>query len=390
MSGRCFDSIQMIDALIGFDTVSSRSNLALIEFVEHYLAGHGIASRRTSDDSGGKANLFATIGPEIAGGVVLSGHSDVVPVEGQDWSSDPFTLARRDGRLYGRGTADMKSFIAVALALVPEMRAAGLERPIHLALSYDEELGCRGVPRLIAELGGLLPRPAIAIVGEPPSMRLVSGHKGGAGLRTTVTGKEAHSSQPHRAANAVMAAARLIGEIERMAAERRAAADPDSPFEPPYTTFNVGMIEGGTAPNIVPRSCAFQWEYRLLPGDDGDAIVERFDRFAEEQVLPELRRSAPEAAIVTEARPRVPPLAPEPDSPAEALVRALIGANRAHMVSFGTEAGLFQEAGLSTVVCGPGSIDQAHQPDEFIEIAQVEACEAMLRRLIAWAAGKPL
>jgi len=387
MAKRGIDSIAMIEALVGFDTVSSRSNLALIAFVEDYLAGHGVTALLSGDDLGAKANLFASLGPDEAGGVVLSGHTDVVPVEDQDWSSDPFTLARRDGRLYGRGTADMKSFIAVALALVPEMRAAELKRPIHLALSYDEEIGCLGVPRLIAELGRALPRPAIAIVGEPTGMRLVTGHKGGAAFRTTVTGKEAHSSQPQRAANAVMAAARLIGEIERMAAEKRAAAEPNSPFEPPYTSFNVGMIQGGTATNIVPRSCSFAWELRPLPGDDAEAIVERFARFAEEEVLPALRASAPEAAIVTEARPRVRPLAPEVDSPAEALVRTLIGANRAHVVSFGTEAGLFQEAGLSTVVCGPGSIDQAHRPDEFIEIAQVEACEAMIRRLIAWAAS---
>jgi acetylornithine deacetylase len=375
----------MIDRLIAFDTVSSKSNLDLIDFVAESLESHGVASRRSFDVEGGKANLYATLGPDIAGGVVLSGHSDVVPVEGQPWDSDPFQVVARDDRLYGRGTADMKSFLAVALALVPEMLAAELRVPIHLAISYDEEVGCIGVRGLIADVTANLPLPRLVIVGEPTDMKIVNAHKGVTVFRTTVTGKEAHSSQPHRAANAIEAAARLIGFLSDLAEEKRAQAPADSRFEPPFTSFNVGTIAGGTAQNIVPRHCSFTWEYRELPGDDGAAILERFTRFAEDQVLPGLRANAPEAAIVTESLAGAPALSPEPDSEAEALVRALTGANTTHAVSFAAEAGLFQQAGFPAVICGPGSIDQAHQANEFIELDQVEACEVVLRRLIDWA-----
>jgi acetylornithine deacetylase len=387
MTARRFSPRQLIDRLVGFDTISAKSNLALIDFVEGYLADHGVPARRTTDASGLKANLFATLGPDTAGGVVLSGHTDVVPVEGQAWTGDPFALAERDGRLYGRGTADMKSFLAVALALVPDALAAGLARPIHLALSYDEEVGCLGVGRLIADVKANLPPPGIVIIGEPSDMKLVTANKGIAGFETRVTGREAHSSQPHRAANAIVAAAELIGWLAGLAEEKRDGALRDERFDPPYTTFNVGTVAGGSALNIVPRDARFAWEFRLLPGDDGEEILRRFERFAEQEVLPRLRRTAPEAAIVTEARAQVPPLVPERESPSEALIRLLTGANRAEAVCFATEGGLFQQAGFSTVICGPGSIDQAHRPDEFIELTQVEACEAFLRKLIDWAAG---
>lgn len=385
MTVRSYSSLEMIEALVAFDTTSAKSNLDLIDFVDDYLKGHGVPTRRTLDDSGQKANLFATLGPEIEGGIVLSGHTDVVPVTGQPWTVEPFAITRRDGRLYGRGTSDMKSFSAVALALVPEALAAPLRRPIHLALSYDEEVGCIGVGRLIADIKQALPLPRIVIVGEPSSMKLVNAHKGIMTFNTRLTGKEAHSSQPHRSGNAIMAAAELVAFIARMAREKRAAADPDNPFEPPYTTFNVGLIEGGNAANIVPRHCSFSWEFRSVPGDDDEAILERFTRYAETEVLPVLRENAPDAEIVTEMQAQAPALAPETDSPAEALIRVLTGANQATVVSYATEGGHFQGAGLSTVICGPGSIDQAHQPDEFIEVSQVEACEAMLRRLIDWA-----
>ena len=375
----------LLERLVAFDTTSERSNLALIDFVEAYLAEHGVASRRSSRQDG-KANLFATLGPQRDGGVVLSGHSDVVPVAGQDWSSDPFALARRDGRLYGRGSCDMKGFLAAALALVPEALAAGLERPLHLAISYDEEVGCFGAEALIADIGRSGLRPAAVIVGEPTEMRLISGHKGIAVYRTEVRGLEAHSSEPHRGASAIFAAARLIGFLEELARARR-EGPPDEAYDPPYSTFNVGMVEGGTAHNIVPRHCAFTWQVRLLPSEDGTAILDAFERYAEEQVLPGLRATAPEAVIATHCLAAVPGLAAEPDSAAEGLVRLLTGLNSSEQVSFATEAGLFQRAGIPTVVCGPGSIRQAHRPDEFIEIAQLEACDAFLRRLIAWCAG---
>ncbi len=387
VSGQVYTPVEMIAALIGFDTTSAKSNLALIDFVADYLRGHGIASRRTASDDGAKANLFATLGPEVAGGVVLSGHSDVVPVAGQTWDSDPFEMVARDGRLYGRGTADMKSFLAIALALVPEFLARPLARPIHLALSYDEEVGCLGVGRLIADLQANLPPPAAVIIGEPTSMRIASQHKGCYVQRTRITGKEAHSSQPQSGASAILAAGELLHFLGRLARERRAAADPECRFEPPFTTFNLGVIEGGSALNIVPRDCAFTWEFRPLPGEDPDAVIARLDAFARIEVLPELLKHAPEAAIVTERLAGVPPLRVEADGAAEALLRRLSGLNDTIAVSFGTEGGRFQEAGFSTVVCGPGSIDQAHQPNEFVELAQIEACTVLLRKLGDWAAG---
>ncbi|MDX1574663.1 MAG: acetylornithine deacetylase [Kiloniellales bacterium] len=379
-------SIEMLGHLIAFDTVSSKSNLELIAFVEAYLAEFGIASRRTVSPDGEKANLYATIGPEDAGGIVLSGHTDVVPVEGQPWTSDPFHLTRRDSRLYGRGTSDMKAFIAVCLALAPEAAQVALRKPLHFALSFDEEVGCTGVGHLIEDVTRNLPMPAAVIIGEPSDMKLVNAHKGGYGFRTTVTGKEAHSSQLHRAGHAVYAAIDLIQFVRQIAEEKRRSAPPDSPFDPPYSTLSVGTIDGGTALNIVPRQCVFEWEMRPLPGDDAEEVLDRFNRFAETEVLPRLRETAPEASIATEVEAAVPALQPEPDSPAEALVRLLTGANQTHVVSYCTEGGLFQRAGLSTVICGPGSIDQAHKPDEFIEISQIEACEDFLRRLIEWAA----
>ena len=381
-----FTATQMLERLIAFETVSSDSNLALIDFVEAYLADHGVAGRRTSDASGAKANLFATLGPARPGGVVLSGHTDVVPVEGQPWSYDPFRLTPVGTRLYGRGTADMKSFLAVALALVPEALAAGLRRPLHLALSYDEEVGCFGVHGLIADMGESAAAPALAIVGEPTGMRLVNSHKGVRVYRTTVTGLEAHSAYPDRAANAIAAAAELISFLGTLGREMAAPEARDARFDPPYGTFNIGTIAGGTAQNIVPRDCSFTWEYRDLPGQDPTAVLERFTRFAEEEVLPRLRETAPAAEITTESFAEVPALQPEDDSPAEALIRRLTGANLTETMSFASEAGIFQRAGIPTVLFGPGSILQAHQPDEFIETAQLEACEDFLRKLIAWAA----
>ena len=319
MAGETFTPRQMIERLIAFDTTSFESNLALIDFIEDYLAGHGVASRRTYDDAGEKANLYASLGPEAAGGVVLSGHTDVVPVAGQPWDSDPFSVVERDGLLYGRGTSDMKSFLAVALARVPEMLAAGLKVPLHLALSYDEEVGCFGAERMIADIKANLPQPRIVIIGEPTSMKLVNAHKGDGGFETRITGKEAHSSQPHRAANAIMAAAKLIGFLMRVAEEKRECGPRDERFEPPHTTLNVGTIEGGNALNIVPRHASFTWEFRTVPEDDGAEILARFNRFAAEEVLPRLRETAPEAAIETETLAWVPALVPEEDSPAEAL-----------------------------------------------------------------------
>lgn len=383
MSGERLNPRELIARLVSFPTISERSNLGLIDWAEGYLSAHGARCRRTMNEEGTKANLFATIGPEVAGGVVLSGHSDVVPVEGQSWSSDPFVVTERNGRLYGRGTADMKSFLAIAMALAPEFAARPLRRPIHIAMSYDEEIGCLGVASMIQDIMANLPPPGLVIIGEPTSMRLVTGHKGVNLFRTRVIGRAAHSSQPHRGAGAILAAGRLIDYLWRLGEEQRQQRD--SRFEPPWTTVQVGLIEGGTAVNILPAECSFFWEYRNLPSQDSSAIRKLFEDYCEREVLPSLREFAPEARIETEAVALVPPLAQEENGAAEALVRRLTGANESAAVSFATEGGLFQRAGLSTVVCGPGSIDQAHQPDEYIELEQIEACIAFMRRLADWA-----
>jgi acetylornithine deacetylase len=381
---RAFD---ILERLIAFPSVSSQSNLTLIQWIRDYLAELGVAVTLVpAPDGQPKANLWATIGPDRPGGIVLSGHTDVVPVEDQPWSSDPFTLIRRDGKFYGRGTSDMKGFIALALALVPDMLARPLKTPIHLAFSYDEELGCLGAPSLIAELGRRFHKPSLAIIGEPTSMRLGTRHKGCYSFETDVIGRDGHSSQTHKGANAIVAAAEIIGELERIAEDLRNTGLQDANFEPPYSTINVGKIHGGTALNIIARHCQVQWDFRATPGADPNLLVlPRLQRFVAETVLPRLQRVAPEADIVTRSRVRVPPLTEEKDGAAEALVKFLTGANETIGMAFATEAGQFQEAGLSAIVCGPGSIAQAHQPDEFIEISQLEAGDQFLRKLIAWA-----
>ena len=387
MTGTRYTTTEMIERLVGFDTTSSLSNMALIEFVRDYLAGLGVSAHVVPDPAGDKANLFATIGPNEAGGVALSGHTDVVPVAGQDWDSDPFRVVRRGDRLFGRGTADMKSFIAAVLVMVPEFLARDLKKPIHLAFSYDEETGCTGVQHMIAEFGDTLPMPAIVIVGEPTGMTVANAHKGGAGLTTTVTGVEAHSSLTHIGVNAIAAAAELIGVLGRIGRDLEARGDPANGFEPPYTTVSVGKIQGGTALNIIPKTCQFGWEFRNLPGDDPEEIPGRFNDYVEGDLLPRMRAVDPRAAVETELNVYVPPCRPEAESPAETLVKSLLGANRAHVVSYCTEAGLFQAAGASAVLCGPGHIAQAHQPNEFIDLEQVAACETFLRRLADWAAA---
>ncbi|HZS82483.1 MAG TPA: acetylornithine deacetylase [Stellaceae bacterium] len=380
-------TIEILRRLVGFDTVSARSNLELIRWVADYLDGHGIASRLTYDEGGNKANLFATIGPaEAGGGVILSGHTDVVPVEGQPWDSDPFALVERDGKLYARGAADMKSFIAIALALVPEFKARALKRPIHFAFSFDEEVGCNGVHHLIEDLPQGKARPRLVIIGEPTLMAVANAHKGSYVFRTTVTGLEAHSSTPQRGVNAIFAASEIIQFIAGLAAEARAAAEPESGFVPPYTSFNIGMIGGGTAHNIIARECAFTWEFRTLPGRDPEAIRRRVEEFAAQDLLPRLRQVHAGASIATEAVALVPGLVPEPQSPAVDLARQLTGANDTTVIAFGTEAGIFQAAGIPAVICGPGSIDEAHKPNEFIALEQIAAGTAFQRRLADWAA----
>ena len=372
----------MIERLIAFDTTSRDSNLHLIEFVEDYVRAHGLEPKRIPNAEGTKSNLLISLGPNEPGGIILSGHTDVVPVDDQPWDTDPFKVVEKDGKLFGRGTSDMKTFSAVALALLPEFIKRKVKTPIHIALSYDEEVGCLGVRPMIADIVKTLPKPKLAIIGEPTDMKVVNAHKGIRSFRTTVTGREAHSSQTDKGVNAVMVAAELIMHLDKLAQEMRERGDPSGRFDPPYTTVQSSTIEGGTALNILARHCTFQWEFRYLPGTSREDIVDRFVAHTQEKVLPRLRRIAPEADIVTKPRAHVPALVAVDGCPAEAFAKQLTGRNHAEAVAYGTEAGLFQEAGIPSVVCGPGNILQAHKPNEFIELSQVEACVTFMRRLM--------
>lgn len=374
---------EMIAKLISFDTVSRHSNLKLIAFLEDYLDSWNVPHSRVENDDGTKANLLATLGPaDKEGGIVLSGHTDVVPVDGQDWSADPFTLRETDDRLLGRGTCDMKSFFAIALALVPDFLERGMSVPVHFALSYDEEIGCLGVRPLIDQAVRHLPRPQIVIVGEPTDMMVVNAHKSIDAFTTTVHGLEAHSSATNEGVNSVMIAAEMIHFISQIADEMKAKGDPTGRFTPPYTSVHVGLIQGGTALNIIPKKCSFEWEFRALPGQDPQEIVGRVNEFADGTLLPKMRAVYPDAKIETLPGAHVPPLTPEDGSPGETLVLKLAEQNSTHAVSYGTEAGLFQLADIPTVICGPGNILQAHKPDEFVLLSQVNACERFMRRLI--------
>jgi acetylornithine deacetylase len=374
---------EMLARLIAFPSVSTSSNLDIIEFCRDWLESQGVESRLVMSPEGDKANLYATIGPRVEGGIVLSGHTDVVPVEGQNWSSDPWTLTERDGRLYGRGTADMKGFDALVLALVPEMVRAPLKRPIHIALSYDEEIACRGAPSMVREMAERVPTPSAVIVGEPTRHAVVTGHKASVQLRTQVTGHAVHSSRIDRGVSAVMNAARLIAWHDDVMEENRRRADPDDPFEPPYTTLHCGVMAGGSAANVVSSSAWFYSDIRAIPTESPLAYLERYQAYIREVVEPRMKAIAPETGVAVELVAEVPGLRPETDGAAERLMRRITGDNGTHVVAYGTEAGLFQRVGWSTIVCGPGDIAQAHQPDEYLEIGEFEDGERVLRRLIA-------
>lgn len=377
--------IDILEKLVAFDTVSARSNLALIRWIGDYLAELGVAVEIVpAPDGQPKANLWATIGPDRDGGVVLSGHTDVVPVEGQPWSSDPFVLRDGGTRLFGRGTSDMKGFIALCLALVPEMQSKPLKTPLHFAFSYDEEIGCLGAPHLLAAIGGRFPKPRLAIIGEPTGMKLGVRHKGVYSFQTEITGRDGHSSQPDRGFNAIVLAAEVIGEISRIYEGIRVDGPFDRAFDPAHCSLNIGTIAGGTAVNIIARQCRFVWDFRAVPGGHPDQILVPLTAFAERR-LAELRPQCAEVDIATTPRVSAPPLVEEHAGAAEALLKHLTGANETVSLPFATEAGQFQQAGMSAIVCGPGFIEQAHQPDEFIDKAQLEAGEALLRQLIAWA-----
>jgi acetylornithine deacetylase len=379
---QAYSPAEMLAKLVSFDTTSRLGNLPLIAWVEGYLDEWEVPHFRVDYEAGLKTNLFATIGPDVAGGIVLSGHSDVVPVDGQPWTSNPFELVTRGDKLYGRGTCDMKGFIATALALVPQFKAANLKVPIHLALSCDEEVGCKGVRPLVAAMKGWVNKPSAVIVGEPTLMQVVNAHKSAVTFSTDVMGHEAHSSLTDQGVNAIMVAGELISEINRIRADLIADGDPTGRFNPPYSTIHVGVIEGGTAKNIIPRRCSFQWETRLLPTADPQAVPQRFNAFSK-ALEPAMHALAPGTGIATACTNHVPALMPDDQSPAEHLALHLTGENGTKAVSYCTEAGLFQEIGIPAIICGPGSIEQAHKPDEFIAASEIAKCEAFMTKLMA-------
>jgi acetylornithine deacetylase len=386
MSGTTATAKDILAKLVAFDTTSSKSNLACAEYVRDYLASHGVEARVLPADDGIHANLFATIGPDVDGGVGLSGHMDVVPVTGQLWDTDPFTLIERDGRLYGRGACDMKGYLACVMAMVPDFKRRKLRVPLHVVFSYDEEVGCTGVKPMIAEFGKALPKPRLILVGEPTNMGVVDAHKGGYRFRTQVTGKDAHSSKPQLGVSAVSIAGELISELSRIE-ERLKAEKTSARFDPPYNSLTVSMIEGGLAQNVIPPTCTFYWSMRVLPGFDALGIMRELDAFAA-KLLPKMRAVWPDCNIVTENIGFLPPFSSAGDAEATSLALSLMGQNQTFAVPYGTEATHFQAAGCSSVVCGPGNIAQAHQPNEYVEIAEIDKCIGYLGRVADWAEAR--
>ncbi|KFB09832.1 acetylornithine deacetylase [Nitratireductor basaltis] len=370
----------ILGELIAFPTVSADSNLQLIAYASELLSHVGARISVMRDETGTKANLFATLGPEGDGGVVLSGHSDVVPVDGQNWTSDPFAMREEGGLLYGRGTCDMKGFIACCLAMAPEFAAMELKRPLHFAFTYDEEVGCMGARSLVEELKRMELRPSAAIIGEPTSMRIIEGHKGCFEYTTEFTGLAGHASRPELGVNAIEYAMRYINRLMALSEELKERA-PSNRFSPPWTTLQVGRVEGGAARNVIASHARVEWEMRPVVDADASFVKENITSYVDEVLRPAMQAIHAEADIVTHVIGEVEGLEPVEESEARRIVSELTGLTEAEVVAFGTEAGLFQTAGMSAVICGPGSIDQAHKPDEFISLAQMDACLGMLERL---------
>src|SRR5512140_1806499 len=376
------ETYALIERLIGFDTTSRGSNLGLIEWARDYLKGHGIDSRLTYDAAGNKANLFATVQRGDKPGIVLSGHTDVVPVDGQNWTSAPFQATVKGDRLYGRGACDMKSYLAVALSMAPRFAAADLKAPIHFALSYDEEVGCIGARGLLEDLARNNIRPAGAIIGEPTSMQPVIAHKGKRSYQCCVRGKEAHSALTPQGVNAIEYAARIISYIRHMAERMQTCEPRDYGFDVPFTTLQTGVISGGTAGNIVPRECNFQFEFRYLPGADPDALEREIKDYAERVILPEMQRTDPNTSISFDTKAEIPGLNTAEADQVTQLAQALSRNQSTSKVAYATEGGLFQRAGIPAIICGPGSIEQAHKPDEYVTLEQVALCESFMERLL--------
>lgn len=372
----------VLAALVGFDTTSHGSNIALIEWVEAYLARYDIPCERVNEGPA-KSSLWARIGPESKGGIVLSGHTDVVPVEGQPWVTPPFTLSENGGRLYGRGTCDMKSYLACALALIPFWKTLPLARPIWLAFSHDEEIGCLGAAPMAGHIVKRNAEPSLVIVGEPTDMKLMNAHKGILSFETTVTGHAAHSSNPALGVNAIHIMHEIMACLMRLRERSASAPVTDSPFTPPYSTIHVGVMHGGTARNIIPNECRIAWEIRPLPGENTEAILAEYQATCQ-ALEQQMQKQFPMTGISTRALSNVRGLRPEPDASYTALALHLAQANGTEVVAYGTEGGIFQAHGLPVVICGPGSIDQAHQPNEYIERSQLALCIGFLRRVGEW------
>lgn len=374
-------TIATLGELIGFDTVSSVSNLKMIDYLAERLETLGADVIIQKDATGTKANIFATLGPDIDGGIVLSGHTDVVPVEDQDWSSDPFDMVERDGKLFGRGTCDMKGFIAACLVKAKQYAQLDLKIPVHFAFTYDEEIGCLGGQALVADLVARGLKPSMAIIGEPTEMRIINGHKGCRETHTRFLGLEGHSSQPDLGVNAVEYAVRFSAKLMELREVLKTRVPKDSPFDPPWTTVGVGKLTGGIASNVIPGTAAIEWDLRTVQDSDAVLVDETIATYVNDVLIPEMQAISPDAGIVTEIIGDVVGLTPMPESAAVELIASLTGSNATDVVAFGTEAGIFQKAGVSAVVCGPGSIAQAHKPDEFIEIDQLDQCLKMLGKL---------
>ena len=381
MSGRLKETVALLDRMIAHPTVSADSNLALIAELAERLETTGARVEVFSDPTGCKANLFATIGPEAPGGIVLSGHTDVVPVEDQDWSGDPFALRNEDGRLFGRGACDMKGFIAAATVMAQTYAKARLRRPVHFAFTYDEEVGCLGARALVPELEKRELRPSMAVIGEPTLMRVIEGHKGCCEYTVRFSGMEGHGSAPECGVNAAEYAARYVGRLMELRQALMQRAPAGGRFDPPWTTLNVGRIAGGVAHNVIAGKAEVDWEMRPVQDADMEFVKQAVAEYVERELLPGMRAICADASIETEVIGEVAGLMPMDDNAARDLVSRLVGANGAHVVPFGTEAGLFQKLGMSVVVCGPGSIDQAHKPDEFVSLDQMQACLDMLEKL---------
>ncbi len=376
----------MLQRLVAFDTTSRNSNLELIQYIQGYLRDHGVKSTLVPNEEGTKANLYASIGPDAPGGIVLSGHTDVVPVDGQAWDTDPWTLSEKpDGNLYGRGTCDMKGFIATCLSHVPAFQRAHLKVPIHFAFSYDEEIGCLGAHALVENLMGNVPRPQAVIVGEPTMMGVVNAQNAGGGIVATFTGVEAHSSMTHLGVSAIAFAGDFIHWLNELQVELAQRKRTDIDTVPGHTTINVGIVSGGTAGNILARECTLRWGYRTLPGDDAWEVQRRAEQYVAELLLPKMKAKHPDANIQLERRSFVPGLKPEENEEAAKLALQWTGGNRTYAVPYGTEAGIFRGHGIPTVICGPGDISQAHQPNEFVARSQMDACDAFIGKMIGWA-----